>query len=253
VGLLEGRVAIVVGAASGIGRASAIRFAEEGASVVGCDRRVPELEETIKEIESKGTEALAVECDVAEEAQIDNVVGSAAERFGRIEILANFAQGGLDDHAYILEATRERVLESFLTGPLQSLLFMQKCFPYMKAQRYGRIVNAASHSALVAPPGYTAYAMAKAAIMALTRSASQEWGQFGIVTNTILPLARTPPWDWTPQATEAAKGMAERNPMRRVGDPYEDTAPVVAFLVSEGAGYLNGQAIGIDGGARLFA
>ena len=94
---------------------------------------------------------------------------------------------------------------------------------------------------------------AKGAIMALTRSASQEWGQYGIVTNTILPVVRTEPYDWSPQASEKADILAESITVRRFGAPYEDCSPVLAFLASEGAGYLNGQALAVDGGRILIA
>ena len=136
-GILEGRVAIVTGASTGIGWACAIRYAEEGAAVVVSARRLERLESLVREIEAKGGKAVAVACDVAQEEDIDQVVDTAAERFGRIDILANIGQGGNNDLTDLTAATRENVLYAYTTGPLQSLLFMQKCFPHMKRQGYG--------------------------------------------------------------------------------------------------------------------
>lgn len=252
-GILDGRVAIITGASSGVGRGCAARFAEEGASVVLAARRVDKLEELAGEIESKGGAAVPVACDVAKEDDINNVVGTAAREFGRIDILANIAQGALDDHAYLIDVTRERALKAYVTGPLQSLLFMQKCFPYMKERGYGRIINTGSASALEGTPGFAAYELAKGAVMALTRSASQEWARFGIVTNTILPVIRTEAFELSEQGKAAAKMLEDTIPVGRFGSSYEDCSPVVAFLASEAAGYLNGQAIAIDGGKLLIA
>ena len=251
-GLLDGRIAIVTGASSGIGRASAVRFSEEGAAIVACARRLDNLKELVHDVEAKGGQAIAVACDISKEEDIDNAVQSAAERFGRIDILANIAQGGMDELADITATTPDRAMYSFTTGPLQSLLFMQKCFPFMKRQRYGRIINTASPAAVTGFPGTTAYAMAKGAIMALTRNASQEWGQFGIVTNTFLPWVRTETFEQTPIAANLAQ-MEAASPLRRMGTAYEDCTPTLAFLASEQAGYINGQVIAVDGGRRLIA
>jgi len=250
-GILEGRVAIVTGASSGVGRGCARRFAEEGAAVVACARRLENLQTLVQEVEAKGGKALAVTCDVAEEADITRVVDAAIERFGRIDILANIAQGGMEDHVGLLKTTPEGLLDAYVTGPLQSLLFMQKCFPHMRRQRYGRIINTSSLIALDGSPGFAPYAMAKGAIMALTRNASQEWAQFGITTNTFLPIVSTE------RSIERNAGKEDpvtaRIPGRRLGTAYDDCSPVLAFLASEAAGYVNGQAIGIDGGLRLIA
>src|SRR5690349_499146 len=131
-GTLEGRVAIVTGASSGIGRACALRFAEEGAAVVGFDRLGDRLREVIAEIETKGGVGEAVVGDVARDDDIDGAVATAAGRFGKIDILCNFAHGRLGEPGPLIDLTRERTFEHFSTGPYQSLRFMQRCFPYMK-------------------------------------------------------------------------------------------------------------------------
>lgn len=251
---LRERVAIVTGASSGIGRAVARRFAEEGATVVACARRRDRLHDLASEVTMAGGTALAVECDVADETQIDGVVTAAVERFGRIDILANFAQGGMETHAesFLGSTTKDEVVASYLTGPVQNLLFMQKAFPYMKAQQYGRIINVSSNASN-GVPGMLAYGMAKASVRTLTRAASIEWGEFGIVTNAVIPVVYTESWDYSERTKHYAGVFGESIPVRRLGLPYEDLAPLVTFLASESAGYINGQVISIDGGAPTGA
>jgi NAD(P)-dependent dehydrogenase (short-subunit alcohol dehydrogenase family) len=252
-GILGGRIAIVTGASSGIGRGCAVRFAEEGATVVACARRLDKLKDVVDEIKARGGRALAIACDVAKEENIDNVVNTTIKEFGRVDILANIAQGGLEQQEYLIEVTPKRLLDVYITGPLQSLLFMQKCFPHMKKHGYGRIINCSSHSMLMGTPGFSAYEMAKGAVSALTRNASQEWAKFGIVTNVFLPVIRTEAFNNSEQGKVAAKQLESSIPVGRFGLPYEDCSPIVAFMASEGAGYLNGQTIAVDGGNSLIA
>jgi NAD(P)-dependent dehydrogenase (short-subunit alcohol dehydrogenase family) len=252
-GALADRVAIITGAAGGIGGGCARRFAEEDAKLVLTDINEHGLEELVTVIEADGHPVVGVRCDIAIVGDIDRVVATAVDRFGRIDILANIAQGGLEEHTRLEDATIETATNAFVTGPLQSMLFMQKCLPYMREQGYGRIINTASHAALLGFPGFASYEMAKGAIMALTRTASQEWGHYGIVTNTILPGARTPAYELSEEAMEALEEYEAKNPLGRVGLPYEDCAPLYLFLASEGACYVNGQAIGVDGGVNLIA
>ncbi|MFH2044634.1 MAG: SDR family NAD(P)-dependent oxidoreductase [Pseudomonadota bacterium] len=252
-GILEGRIAIVTGASSGVGRGCAVRFAEEGAKLVITARRTEKLEALVKEIAAKGGTAISVTCDVVNEEDIDNVVNTTIKEFGTVDVLANIAQGALQDMTYLTGVTPKGALEAFVTGPLQTMLFMQKCYPYMKKQGYGRIINTSSHSCLVGAPGFAAYEMAKGAIMALTRNAAKEWGGFGIVTNACLPIVRTEAYDMTPQGRDAASRIESEIPVGHFGKAYEDCSQILAFMASEGASYLNGQFIGIDGGLILIA
>lgn len=252
-GQLDERVAIITGAAGGIGSATALRFAEEGARLVLADVNADRLDVVRRDVISRGAEVVTVTGSVANESHIDDVIAAATSTFGRIDVLANIAQGGMDEHTYLRETTAGAAERAYRTGPLQSLLFMQKALPFMQEQRYGRIINTASASAVFGIPGYTAYEMAKGAVMALTRTASQEWAQYGITTNVFLPVISTPAHLLTEQSRAAVDSNAERNPTRRFGTPYEDCAPLLVFLASDGAGYVNGQAIGVDGGMFLLA
>jgi len=253
VGILKDRVALVTGASSGAGNGIARRFAEEGAIVVAASRRKERLDALVSEIEARGGTAVAVACNVLEEADIDTVVQTAISRFGRVDILANIAQSALDKQAYLEEATVEVALEAYMGGPIQCMLFMQKCFPYMKAQNYGRIINCGSQSCLSGLPGFSPYEMAKGAIQALTRNASQEWAKYGITANVFLPAHWSEALEMSPQGMEAGRAAAAASPMGRLGQPYEDVSPIIAFLASEAAGYINGQSIAVDGGVQLIA
>ena len=252
-GILQDRVAIVTGASSGAGHGTARRFAEEGAIVVASARRKERLDALVKDIKAKGGRAIAVPCDLSNEDEIDNVVQTTISEFGKVDILANIGQGALDQQAYINEVNRQNAFDAYIGGPLQTVLFMQKCFPHMKERNYGRIINCGSQSALMGLPGFASYEMAKAAIQALTRTASQEWAQYGISTNVVLPAHWSDALENTPQGIAAGKAAAESSPMGRLGTPYEDVSPIIAFLASEPAGYINGQSIAIDGGLRLIA
>ena len=251
-GSLDKRVAIVTGASSGIGKAVAHRYAQEGAAVVLCARRRQNLDELAGAITSAGGKAVPIVCDVSKEADITNAVKKTIETFGTVHILANIAQGNMGEMRYLAEVSVQGVLDSYISGPVQSMLFMQQCLPYMKAQKYGRIINTGSHAALFGEKGFAAYNMAKGAIMALTRVASQEWAPFGIVTNTVLPMVWTEAWDMSEQGKAAAVVKGNAIPVGRFGRP-EDTLPVYTLLASAGASYINGQTIGVDGGMDLIA
>lgn len=252
-GILQDRVAIVTGASSGAGHGSALRFAEEGAIVVASARRKDRLDDLVSQIAAKGGRAIAVECDLFKEEDIDRVVRTTIAEFGQVDILANIGQGALDKHTYLEHITVPNAIEVYMGGPISSLLFMQKCFPHMKERNYGRIINCGSQSCLSGLPGFGAYEMAKAAMQGLTRNASQEWAKYGITSNIFLPAHWSDAFKLSPQGIEAGNAAAARSPMGRLGEPYEDVSPMIAFLASEAAGYINGQSIAIDGGVQLIA
>jgi 3-oxoacyl-[acyl-carrier protein] reductase len=133
------------------------------------------------------------------------------------------------------------------------MLLMQKCFPYMKEQHYGRIITCASGSAVSGTPGFAGYAMAKGAIMSLTRFAAKEWGEFGITTNCFLPVIKSDGFDTSPQGQAAAEPVKKISPIGYFGDAYKDCSPIVAFMASEGSHYMNGQFISICGGISIIA
>lgn len=252
-GILEGRAAIVVGASSGVGYGCALRFAEEGANVLACARRLNRLEKLSKEAAGMDGKIVPMTCDISKEEDLDKVVEKTILEFGKVEILACIAQGGMEHHTNLLNATPELALESYVTGPLYTMLLMQKCFPYMKEQHYGRIITCASGSAVSGNPGYAGYAMAKGALMSLTRFAAKEWGPFGITTNCFLPIIKTENFDTSPERQALVEQIIKVSPVGYFGDAYEDCSPIVAFIASEGSHYMNGQMIGICGGIQVLA
>ncbi|MDR1320587.1 MAG: SDR family oxidoreductase [Gracilibacteraceae bacterium] len=254
-GILENRKAILVGASSGVGYGCALRFAEEGADVVVGARRLEKLEALVDDAKQRGFagKIIPVECDVANEADLDKIINKTVELFGRIDILACIAQGGLYQQTYFMDTTPELANIYYQTGPIYTMLMIQKCMPYFEKQHYGRIITCASGSGVSNTPGFTGYAMAKAAIMAITRKASKEFGKLGVVTNCFLPVIKNDVFGTDEQSKIAEKATLAASPVGFMGDAYEHCSPVVAFMASEGAGYMNGQFIGVCGGLQMLA
>ena len=247
-GKLEQRVAIVTGASSGVGRGVAKVLAKNGARVCVCARRLDKLEELAEEIRSEAGMALAVPCDVSDPAQIQHVVHECVKTFGGIDILANLAQGAMQYRA-LENVDPEYANLAFQTGPLASLQFMQACFPYLKASGHGRIINTASAAGYDGSAGFGAYGMAKEAIRAITRTAANEWGKYGITSNVFLPIITTETFQKT--QPEALKALEGKSPLQRIGTTEEDCGPVIAFIASDEGRYLNGQSFMLDGGLHM--
>ncbi len=253
-GLLEGRSAILPGASSGVGYGCALRFAEEGANVIAAARRVERLEKLRDDAASRGFpgKIVPVACDILKEADLDQLVEKCLSEFGKIDILACIAQAGMTDQHYIMDTTKENAQEFYLGGPIYTMHLIQKCIPHMKEKHYGRIITCASGAAVSPTPGFTGYGMAKAAIVDLTRLAAKEFGQFGVVTNCFLPVIKNDLFGIDPQSAAALEQLKRMIPVGYLGDAYEDCSPIVAFMASEGAHYMNGQFISICGGTSII-
>lgn len=253
-GKLDGRTAIIIGGGFGIGFGSVVRFLEEGANVVACDISEEGLNNLQKEYGYKyANQLLTLTCDVNIESDLDNVVLKTIEKFNRVDILACIAQGGMEHPTNLLNATSELALESYKTGPLYTMLMIQKCFPYMKEQGYGRIITTASGSAVSGTVGFASYAMAKGAIMSLTRFSAKELGPYGITVNCFLPVIQGRNFESSPQGQGAMEQLKKLIPVGYVGKPYEDASPILTFMASEDSHYMNGQMIGICGGMQILA
>lgn len=244
-GKLDNKVAIVTGASSGVGRGVAKVLAQNGAKVCACARRMEKLEGLAEEVRAFGGEVLPIACDVTDPAQIHNVVEQCVSHFGGVDILVNLAQGAML-YRPLVDVDQEYALLAYKSGALASLLFMQECFPHMKEKGYGRIINTASAAGYDGSPGFGAYGMAKEAIRAVTRTAANEWGQYGITVNVFLPIIATDTFRET--QPEALKALEARTALKRVGTTEEDCAPLIVFLASEDGGYLTGQSFMVDGG-----
>ena len=245
-----GRVAIVTGAARGIGAGTARRLAADGMAVAVLDLDAGSCDATVEAITSAGGRAIAVGADVSEDDQVEAAVATVAEEFGPPAVLVNNA-GVLRDNLLfkMSEDDWDTVLNVHLRG---SFLMSRSVQKHMVDQRYGRIVNLSSSSAL-GNRGQANYSAAKAGMQGLTKTLAIELGQFGITANAVAPgFIAT---DMT-AATAARLGMtfedfqasvASQVPARRIGE-VDDVAHAISFLASEGARYISGQVIYVAGG-----
>ena len=247
-----GKVAVVTGAAQGIGAATALRLAAEGAAVAVVDLTAERAQGTVDAIAAKGGTARAYGCDVADYDAVAAVFAQAAEELGGIHILVNNA-GITRDNLFFRMAKPDwdAVISVNLTSAYNCSHVAQT---YMCKQKYGKIVSLSSRSAL-GNRGQANYAAAKAGIQGLTATLAIELGPFNVNVNAVAPgyiatgmtAATAERVGATPE--EHQEQVAERTPLRRVGQP-EEIASVVAFLASDDASYVSGQTLYVNGGAR---
>ncbi|MGW5138137.1 3-oxoacyl-ACP reductase FabG [Nocardia beijingensis] len=244
------RVAVVTGAAQGIGAATALRLAAEGAAVAVLDRNEPD--ETAARITAAGGVAHGYVCDVTDRGSVQAVFDRVATNLGSPQILVNNAGITRDDLFFRLsEEDWNAVLAVNLTGAYHCAQVAQT---FMVAQRYGRIVSLSSRSAL-GNRGQANYAAAKAGIQGLTATLALELGPYGITVNAVAPgYIATAMTAATASrvgltAEDHQKAAADRTPLGRVGQP-EEVAAVIAFLASDEASYVSGQTLYVNGGAR---
>jgi len=251
-GRLDGRVAFVTGAGRGIGAATALRLAEDGARVVLADIDLEGCQQVAAEIEQAGSQALAIFCNVADREAVEAAVAQGVERFGRLDILVNNA-GVLRDNLLfkMSDDDWETVMNVHLKG---AFLCSRAAQAHMVQQKYGRIISLSSVSAL-GNRGQANYSTAKAGLQGLTRTLAIELGPFGVTANAVAPgfidtemtraTARRQGHDPQQVIEMASKSI----PVRRVGQP-RDVANVICFLASEESSYVTGQIIYVAGGPR---
>ena len=244
---LGGRVAIVTGAARGIGHAISLALAHAGADVALGLRDVRTGGDLAQAIEAMGRRALPLQMDVTHVDQITKAVEHTVARFGRLDILVNNAGLGPENPA---ESVREEDFDLTLAVNLKGTFFAsQAAGRAMIRQGYGRIVNLGSQAGFVALPGESVYCMTKAAISHLTRCLAVEWGQHGITVNAVAPtFIATPGTEPALQDPQFRADVLERIAgLHRVGRPM-DVAGAVVFLASPAASLITGDTILIDGG-----
>lgn len=249
---LDGRVAVVTGAAGFIGRATANLLAARGARIVAVDRREADLKTAIADLPASA-EALAIAADVTSEDEVRDYVRASVDRFGKIDVFYNNA--GIEGDVrkiteYSLESFR-RVLDVNVVGVF---LGLKHVLPVMLTRNKGSIINTASIAGLLGTPQVAAYSASKHAVIGLTKSAAIECAGTGVRVNCVCPgliesrmlsaivNARNPG-----NAPIPNEKLAERIPARRLGDPSE-VASIVAFLASDEASYVSGSAYTVDGG-----
>jgi NAD(P)-dependent dehydrogenase (short-subunit alcohol dehydrogenase family) len=250
-GRLAGRIAMVTGAANGIGRASALRLAHEGADLIVIDREAEPLQEAARAITAAGRQALPIVADWTDAGAVRDAVTVARGRFDRIDILFNnvgqSARERASEFHLSAEETWRFVIEvSLLTTMRATRLIVEE----MRERRSGRIVNMSTESAFYGDVGFVDYAAAKMGVVGFTRSLARELAPFGVNVNAVCPGAiRTRAHDRLPK--EVIDKVRTSVPMGYVAEP-EDVAGVVAFLASDDARYITGQSILIDGGRWMI-
>ena len=243
---MDGKVAIVTGASGGIGRATALSFAESGASVVVSDVQEDKGEQTVRLITDQGGKAVFQRCNVAEEADVKAMINRAVSEYGRLDYACNNA--GINDirkDEYDLDVWQQS-LGVNLTGVM---LCMKAEAEAMLANGGGAIVNTSSINGLVGNPMQAAYTAGKHGVVGLTRHAALRWAEDGIRVNCVCPgVIETPMTDVISQNPEIKKTMESMTPMKRLGRP-EEIASAIVWLCSDQASFVTGHPMVIDGGA----
>jgi len=247
-GLVTGKVVIVTGGGSGIGRASALAFAREGAKVVVADVVVEGGEETVRLIQHNGGAAIFVKTNVSKAAEVEALVARAVLTYGRLDCAHNNAgiEGPGATTVDYAEESWERVLAINLRGVW---LCMKYEIPHMLKQGSGAIVNTASTAGLVGYPRGSAYVASKHGVVGLTKTAALEYAKSGIRVNAVCPGAIDTPMMGriTGHRSQRAERMAAAEPVGRMGQP-EEIAEAVVWLCSEAASFVTGHAMAVDGG-----
>ena len=247
-GWLDGKVALVTGGSSGIGRASALAFAREGAKVVVADAVVEGGEETVGMIKKAGGEAIFIKADVSKAAEVEALINKAVETYGRLDCAFNNAgiEGEMAQTAECSEENWDRTLSINLKGVW---LCMKYEIPQMLKQGGGAIVNTASVMGLVGLVGSPAYVASKHGVVGVTKTAALEYAKAGIRVNAVCPGAiRTPMVERALSARpQLAETITAMEPVGRMGKP-EEIAEAVVWLCSDGASFVTGLAMAVDGG-----
>lgn len=244
---LKDKVSLITGAAQGIGLATAVKFAQEGAIVIVCDMKQTAVDEAVKKCQDIGAQALGLVMDVTQRDMVDATVKAVLDKFGRIDVLVNNA--GITQDARLQKMTLEqfdRVIDVNLRGVFHCA---QAVTDTMVAQGCGVILNASSVVGIYGNFGQTNYAATKFGVIGFTKTWSRELGPKGIRVNAVAPgFIATPILSTIPE--KVIDEMMERVPLKRLGQP-EDIANVYAFLASDEASYINGTVIEVAGGLTV--
>jgi len=245
------RVAIVTGAARGMGRACGLAFAKEGAAVALVDLKKEGIEEGVDQVKSRGGKAIAILCDVSKALEIQRAVDTVVKEFGTVDILVNNA-GVLRRTAPVEEITEEE-WDLLLSVNLKGVfLFSRAVLPIMREKRYGKIVNVSSSAGRsTSELGGAHYTASKAAVLGLTRHTAREYGSFGINVNSVCPGLVETPMIREEASQERLDHWLAQIPLGRFADPTEE-ADLVLFLASDLANYITGATIDFNGGSLLL-
>lgn len=243
---LEGKVAVVVGGSSGIGKTIALGLARGGADVVASARRMELVKALADEIEARGRRSLRVTCDVDDRESLEKLLQDCVAAFGKVDILVNAA--GITKRAPTLdfpEADWNRIMDTNLTGTLRSCQVFGR---HMIERKYGRIINIASMGSFLALFEVAAYSASKSGLTSLTKSLAIEWAKHGICVNAIAPgYFRTPLSEKLLVGTGRGNEVLMRTPMKRFGE-LDELVGAAVFLASDAASFVTGVVLPVDGG-----
>ena len=243
---LDGKVAVVIGGSSGIGRTLARGLAEAGADVVPSARRMELVNLVAGEIESLGRRSLRVSCDVTDRGSLEKVLQASVQTLGKVDILVNAA--GFNQRAPTLdfpESDWNRLIDTNLTGTLRACQIFGR---HMIDRSYGRIINIASMGSFLALYEVAAYCASKAGVASLTKSLAIEWARHGVCVNAIAPgYFRTPLSEKLVIGTPRGQEVLTRTPMKRFGE-LEELIGAAIFLASDAASFVTGTMLAVDGG-----
>ena len=243
---LTGRVAVVIGGTSGIGRALSIALAQAGADIVPTGRRADLIDEVAQEVEATGCRALRIPSDIVDESSLQALLDATVRAWDKVDILVNCA--GITKRVPTLEMRDDdwdAIMATNVTGALRASRVFGR---HMIERRYGRIIHIASLSSFVALYEVAAYAASKAAVASLTKSLAIEWAAYNVCVNAIAPgVFRTALNSDLLDRTDRGHEFLLRTPMKRFGR-VEELAGVAVFLASEAASYVTGEVVVVDGG-----
>src|SRR5712664_2533516 len=243
---LDGKVAVVIGGTSGIGRAIARGLADAGADVVPTSRRIEQVKETASEIRERGRRSLEVVSDVSDRTSLFRLLTKCIEEFGKVDILVNPA--GKTKRTPTIDVSEDEwndILNTNVTGTLRACQVFGR---HMLGRKYGRIVNIASLSSFVALYEVAAYSASKAAVAMLTKSLAIEWAARGVNVNAIAPgVFRTALNQKLLDDSDRGREFLLRTPMKRFGK-VEELAGAAVFLASDAASFVTGEILVVDGG-----